>query len=556
MNLINFRSWSSGNVTLLRAQELWLNGFWELGALMSQLKADALSEENGEGYLGYIDTQHELIEDDLVQLVYQDWHKDKEYPSTGGGENFSTLANAQQVFTDYVSLFIQEKVAGVRSSIEDGSIPADSSWAIGAWFAESEIIELSSEIRTWARLWFPENLVEAACTNVLREIDRLVRAEVGQSYESGGQWDTYITQIREGSFDDLFTLGEEWMRNGQDGLGYGFEIIADVVERAESRAYDSGVLYRDLQITCSEARSFLADLDLMLPLVTFEEASRYSAVYLSIATYQNLICVPQDAPEDSDTEMFWPQVSISKDSSAIRAVRDAIEDRWDAKNWTWLYDLAAKVNRTDELEAMIETEKEAVSAQVDVLVDNVWNGPLSRDANGRIVPYSAIPVGDAMYVSWGLDLVDVSYNKIFSWVYNAEWSYEETEYVASAEYIAALLVVFENIWYNDAVRGLRSLSDLRVGASVVDKYWREFAADLAAMEGHRWGRIETFKKNAVELYENRVSVAMMTYTAMSNVSETELPERFEEIETIVGGRENMPPGDASSYLLELEDMRM
>ena len=273
-SLTKFRGWSSGNVTLLGAQELWLKGFWELGALMSQLKVDVLAEENGEGFLGYIDTQHDLIEAALVKLVYQNWSKDKEYPSTGGGENFSTLANAQQVFTDYVSVFIQEKAAAVRSDIESGSIPSDSAWAIGAWFAESESLDVSAGLRTWARLWFPESLVEAACTNIFRETGDLIRAEVGEAYESGGQWDVFITQTREGAFDDLFALGEERMKDGQDGLDAGFEIIADVVERAESREYDSGVLYRDLQITCPEARSFLADLDTMLPLVTPDEVER------------------------------------------------------------------------------------------------------------------------------------------------------------------------------------------------------------------------------------------------------------------------------------------
>ena len=261
-----FRGWNSGNVTALRAQELWLKGVWRLNSLMSVLKTDVQEMENGDTLLWYLDEQHTLIEAALIKLTYETWDKDEDYPvDPESGAMYSELPNPQDRFSLFVESWVDERMGEVRTTVESGDVDPDKPWTIGQWFAEDEITARTFLLRTTAGLWMPFNLVEAATLPAQRMFADTIRGEIGEGYESGAQWDAFVVQAYETARDVVVDYGRSWIQNGQAGLDNTFEAIAKIVEDSGEKTYEDGVIYRALGISCAEATAMIRELETMIP---------------------------------------------------------------------------------------------------------------------------------------------------------------------------------------------------------------------------------------------------------------------------------------------------
>ncbi|GAI13130.1 unnamed protein product, partial [marine sediment metagenome] len=320
--------------------------------------------------------------------------------------------------------------------------------------------------------------------------------------------------------------------------------------RSRPQVLEEGQLLPLLSLPCSEVNTILDSLDALLPQILdgSETARIYNRTYALLHTYQQLRCaVGVSDPEHTRYERY-----VKLTDSNMRGFQAVLGDYWKTVLlWARVEKEAAQSGRSEEY----QTAKAAAYAEIQEIIakiqDAPWEGPLGRDAYGKIVPYAGIGIGYELYGDWIRTLASEAYNEIKD-LFTGVGKIAAEVYIVTEEYAVALLKKYSEMWDNPTY-GV-ALQPGFLEYSVLDPNWGIFEAAVRSKIGSTYlGGIEQFEKDVEAKYVEAVLAVRNKVDELRLTKADEFPIRIKEIEEIV---EALPytaytGRDASNLLIEL-----
>lgn len=536
-------AWTSGKLTDVRCTALWLSGASLLNSLASVLMAN-IRDERPEA-VGFVDMERARVEDELTTLIFSTWYKQGAIPTDSTtGELFRDVEDPETMYLAYVDDWVTETWRVVEGAARTQAI--DGTWTVTAWHVENVITGRRYELRAEAGLWTLSELIDVVIDPAVRKLSATLRATIG-TQTTVEAWRSLEAEAFSEAERELWDACATWMRN-EKALPGGFYAIKSRVQAAGAAVYKSGMSFTPLQMSLGDAQAILRELDEMMLAVPERNAGEFAYVYQVVSGYMQML---GGAERPDETYPYPREVPSSERLGTV--LQNEVDKRWDVKQWVRISETAAAKNQDVQLGALIASETESISQAILAMLKDQWSGPLTHQADGTVVPYGGVPIGEALYLGWVDGLVDAAYDRIYAWVQGVESVERQDEYVVPAVYVESLTTMLRRLWYTDVSRGVYEVPD-SLSASVKDRFWYDVEGGLLGYVGMRVQTIEVFQGLVWAFYMGKRAEALQSANGMMTGTGREWPSRFVEIETMAEGGVTSST-DASSYILELDGLR-
>jgi len=437
-----------------------------------------------------------------------------------------------------------------------GGAPA-AEWKVTSWQIDRIKTERLREMKAYAMLWVGSRLVDVLVNPSYDTYVGILRNRLGTTLESAKVWQDLEESAFKTALEEIGDKGAgRYM--AEPGEDRPIELTEALnIYNSSFRDYKKGLEFVSLSIPCSVTQSHLAALEKILPNLPIEDESLYQQVYGAFYDYSQYRCqVTGGAEEKVPYEHY-----VSLKGVVPGELRTTYENEIAKENWIELETKAAdagKTNRLDELKTTLVTAMQGLIYKIAGDPDDrdfpgdPWDGPLTRDKYGRIVPYAGIEIGRPLYADWIVTetrkLLAILRKEVISWP-----EADVQEYVVTQTYIDQMLVGLKRTWDTDPLSGVAIIPGY-LDNSVKEPNWRRFKAAVYALEGRRYDTAAKFEEHVHELYGVAIEATITRARELQVIGAEELPPRFEGIEELskVFRDYGYSRKDISGFLLELD----
>lgn len=549
---IQTASWTSPNVTAIRAEDLW-NGPGVDGAESEARKLDRLfsdlrdaatatspreTQQIRMAQIPLIDQRYQQALAD-IQNALTTWVAGKPDAlrqsgafSPATGKLFAEYADGEEAHMAYLQLLdriVEDHYRDARAAFNKAvasGVPAQAAWEVGSWEVERAIDNRTGQLRSIALLWLDPSSTDVAVSGPLREYKAQMRSTIGKTVESADAW----RGLEQSYFDAAKEQVEETARISRVSDGALPRDLREARDLLDSRpkVVEEGQLLPLLAIPCSRVNEILKTLDSIFEQVPISQSAIYNRVYTAYQSYHDLRC---DSPAKPAVQSTYERVvKVDRDTFA-RNMQEILDKAWTHfTDWAVLEEKAATAGRLNELEKMKDDAYAAIQSAIAAVSTDPWSGPLGRDSRGAPVPYAGVDIGEALYEDWIWTQANDAHDKIKTAV--AGWEANEAElYRVTQSFADSALSQYKRMWDSDPIYGVAAEPGY-VGASVIGEAWGEFTAAVQAKIGSTYPSVNAFKAFLQSEYVSAVQKVRSQVAQLEQSTAEKFPDRLAQIEDL------------------------